>query len=224
MAASQDGNTAFVTDRASGLVSIVDLRSRSVLRTQRAAAANLYPVVSPTGQDLFVAGEGSRDILVLDAAGQLKRTIPAGPASTGVGFSPTGDVVYLPRHDKNELAILDAASGAAKGSVSLPGAPSGLGISRDGTKAYVALKSMDRVAVVDLTKRSLITQVSVESGPTRVAVSPLQPKPQSVPMPGALPNTGGESSPPLPAAAALVVGLLVLGTGLAAWRRTRARL
>jgi len=194
VAASADGSVAFVADRSSGLVSMVDLKNRAVVRTYQAAAGKHYLALSPapSGQELLVTGDSGDELMAVDAnSGQLKRTITLGPASGAAGFSPTGELAYIPRLGRAEVAIVNTTSGAPTGSISLQSQPAGLGISRDGKKGYVALTDKDLVAVMDLVQKSVIAQVPVESGPTAVAVSPLQTKPQPVVMPGALPNTGG---------------------------------
>jgi len=227
VAAAPDGTTAFVADGASGTITMVDLKNRAVIRTINTQPGRRFPSLSPapTSAELLVAGDAGDQLQVVDAeTGRLKRTLQVSPASAAAVFSPTGELAYLPRLGRAEVTIVSTASGNSVGSISLPGEPAGIGISRDGAKAFVAIPSKDQVAVLDLTQKKVSALVSVDSGPTRVAVSPLQSRPQPIVMPGALPNTGGG---PADQPSSLLIGAVLAAVGLAviigarrlSWRR-----
>jgi YVTN family beta-propeller protein len=191
LAALADGSAAYVESPTTGIVSTVDLRKRLVSGTVDAGEGNHYIAASPTGQQVAVASSKGANLLILDAVtGRVVRTVAAGQASGAPAFSPTGDLVYVPRASSNDMAIVSLGSGSVTGTIPLSGHPSAIGVTKDGRRAYVALKDKDRVAVADLTNRTVVTEIAVDKSPASLAMSPLQPKSEGVPLPSSLPNTG----------------------------------
>src|SRR5262245_46064541 len=104
-------------------------------------------VLSPDGTLVAVVTGSNfnpRALHLIDVATRsLKQTIPIGNSFVGVGFSPTGDRIYVGGGAGNDVRFFrKQADGTfvADGTVAIAGAaPSGLAVSSNGSLLYVAL-------------------------------------------------------------------------------------
>ncbi len=88
-----------------------------------------------------------------------------------LALSADGTTLYATDRTADSLAIIDAAKGTVKKSVSIP-EPTGLALSPDGSAVYVASASADRVYEVDTEKMKVRGSLAVGRAPAGIAVSP----------------------------------------------------
>jgi YVTN family beta-propeller protein len=91
--------------------------------------------VSPDGQTMYVSDSGKADQII------------TGVDSQGVG---------------NTVSVIDTATGAVTGSVTVGNAPAGVAFSPDGTTAYVANSQDSTVSVVDVASGTATNTINVE--------------------------------------------------------------
>jgi len=105
----------------------------------------------------------------------VKQTIAIANSFVGVGFSPSGDKIYVgggPSNDVKLFSRAPAGTFAAAGTIPIAGAaPSGLSLSPDGTRLYVALNLTNQVAVIDTTTSTIVQRVAVGTYPYTTVVS-----------------------------------------------------
>ena len=91
MAFSPDGKRAFVANRLSDTVSVIDVESRKVIETIKAGDEPHGVMTDAEGKRLYVLNTSSDDISVIDAQ-SLKwiKTLSAGKAPWSLALSPDG--------------------------------------------------------------------------------------------------------------------------------------
>ena len=93
MAISPDGRTAVTSNFGEGTLSVIDVATRTVTRTQPvlggAGAAQVTILFSPDGERLYVAQTAPGVIVEVDLAeGELLGMLGAGTGSDGLAISP----------------------------------------------------------------------------------------------------------------------------------------
>jgi YVTN family beta-propeller protein len=138
--------------------------------------------LSPNHQLLAVvtgSNFASRALHLIDVnTGSVKQTIGINNSFVGVGFSPSGDKIYVGGGTNDVKVFSSTAGGTYAAAVPptipvTPGspAPSGLSVTPDGTRVYVALNLANAVAVINTATSAIVTRVPVGTYPYTTMVS-----------------------------------------------------
>ncbi len=183
VAFSPDGRKAYVANRISSSVSMINTATNSLITaTSTGTSVPVSGVVtSPDGKRVYVAN-GSNGIKVLDAANlTVIDTIPmnAGGGAhanpQGIAISQDGRLLYVSDNsDGGAATVLEIASKNAIASLSLGtgSTPMGIAPSPDGTHAYIAFSGLNEIDVFDPFSNSVTGVISVGSSPVGIAVTP----------------------------------------------------
>lgn len=131
VAVSPDGRFLYVAACGSNLVAKIDLKHEVVLEkfgTPLAETTNV--VVTPDGRHVLVAGDHGR-LLVLDADDGDDRKIAIGGDLAAVALSPDGATAYVAVYDRNEIAVVDLASGSVTDRLATGPGPIALAVTAD---------------------------------------------------------------------------------------------
>jgi len=137
-------------------------------------------VLSPNGALMAVVTGSNfnpRALHIIDVARHtLKQTISIGNSFVGVGFSPSGDRIWVGGGAGNDVKVfrqLPDGSYTADGTIAISGgsAPSGLSLNANGTRVYIALNQTNQVAVIDTATRAILTRVPVGTYPYTTVIS-----------------------------------------------------
>ncbi|HEX3702270.1 MAG TPA: YncE family protein, partial [Vicinamibacterales bacterium] len=138
--------------------------------------------LSPNHQLLAVvtgSNFASRALHLIDVStGTLNQTISINNSFVGVGFSPSGNKIYV-GGGTNDVKVFSLTAGGTYAAAVPPTipvtpgspAPSGLSVSPDGTRVYVALNQANAVAVIDTATSAVVTRVAVGTYPYTTVVS-----------------------------------------------------
>ncbi|MBC7843343.1 MAG: hypothetical protein H7099_13565 [Gemmatimonadaceae bacterium] len=186
VATSRDGMSAFTTNLAAMSVSAIDVPSRTVRATYPVGARIEGLAVTPDSREVWVGGNESHTVYVLDGAtGRVITTIEGfgmpyrigitPDAKTAIVSDPGGEKIHIvdvPTHTVRHVIDVPAIS-PSEGATAVPASPQGVTIARDGRTAFVTLKAVGRVAVVDIETGSIRTTLRVGAGSDGVGYSPL---------------------------------------------------
>lgn len=180
----------YVTNEASGDLTVIDGPSRAVVSTRPLGKRPRGLQVQPDGRGLLITLSGApvappgvdestlpppdkaADGIGLFAfgAGRVERILRGVPNPEQVAVSASGRV-YAPCEDRGSVVVLRADSGARLAEIPVGDEPEGIALGPDGARAYVAIEGENRLAVIDTGAARVIGSVPVGQRPRSVAVS-----------------------------------------------------
>lgn len=176
-AVTPDRKTLLVTNNGSGTISVVDLKSLSVVATialPRGSAPDGI-VLTKDGTTAYVTNflpQGAAVFVIDIASRTVTATIPAEPFPPQVKLTPDGTQAWITSIFGNSVSIIDTLTSKQVGRQLVQGAW-GIAFNRTGTRAYVASSQLGgNVTVIDTTTYKILATIPVGPFPRDVAVSP----------------------------------------------------
>lgn len=173
VAASPDGNKAYLAFAGPDVIEVFDLPSKSVIATIPTGATPAGVAVSPDGGKIYVANELGNSVSVIDASTNLVTATlfpPGFSTPLGIAISPDGSRVYLVNRGNNTVSVVRTADFGMDATIAVGAGPVGIAISPDGKQAYVAQSTGNSVGQIGGT--FTLTLAKVGTGIGRVTSSP----------------------------------------------------
>ncbi len=159
IAITPDGSRLFAVQVLGMALSVVDLKTREVIRTISLPAEGYTAAMSPDGSLVYVSLWGGSKVVVFDAATlERRREIAVGEHPNALAFSKDGSRLFVACANTNAVWAVDTARGEAIEQISIalypqapPGStPNALAVSPDGRTLLVANADNNTLAVVDV--------------------------------------------------------------------------
>jgi YVTN family beta-propeller protein len=186
------GPRLYVTNEISGDLSVIDLRTSSVVATIPVGKRPRGVRVSPDRTTLYVALSGSPiagpgvdestlpppdrrsdGIGVIDVrSGKLLKTLAAGSDPEQLAVSTDGRRLFVANEDAGEVSVVDVASASVIRRIAVGGEPEGVDLSPDGRWVYVTSEEDNQVAVIDTESLALAATLPVGARPRSTAFMP----------------------------------------------------
>lgn len=122
VAVSADNRWVFVTNRAEGTTSVVDVRTMRKAGDVASGAAPQSVAWSPLANNAVAIGADGA-ITFIDPVRRHTVTMKAAPGIDRIRFSPDGRLGFIPNRTRNTVEILDAASGRIVQTADIGGQP-----------------------------------------------------------------------------------------------------
>ena len=174
-----DGKTAVFTCEFAGRVAVVDVASRTLLRTIDMPVRHTHMgpqdiKLSPDGQRCYVADSDQGSLWVLDgAATKVLGEVKIGAGTHGIYPSRDGSVLYVTARIAGSVTVLDPVSGAVKAVWPIPGgSPDMGGVTSDGSQLWLSGRYSKEVYVLSTTDGHLLARIPVGNGPHGLCVWP----------------------------------------------------
>jgi len=174
-----DGRTAVFTCEFAGRVAVVDVASRTLLRTIDMPVRHTHMgpqdiKLSPDGQRFYVADSDQGSLWVLDgAATKVIGEIPIGAGTHGIYPSRDASVLYVTARIAGSVTVLDPVSGAVKAVWPIPGgSPDMGGVTADGSQLWLSGRYNKEVYVLSTADGHLLARIPVGNGPHGLCVWP----------------------------------------------------
>jgi YVTN family beta-propeller protein len=176
-AITPDGQWVYVTDAATGDLSVIELQTRRVVDRVHVGTGAHHLAISPNFRRAWVAlGETARTIVVLDTSNPgrpwvVGRIHPRVPAHD-LAFAPSGHTVWVSSASAPFVSVLDSATGRLVATI-----PAGPGPQHVAFGAYAHAPAFitsgygSRLEAVDVATRRILRRVSVPYGSFNVATS-----------------------------------------------------
>lgn len=180
IASSRDGKRAFTTNIAAMSVSAIDVPTKAVRATFPIQARVEGLAVSPDGREVWVGGNESHLVYVLNGeTGAIQHTIEGFGMPYRIGITPDNRTAVISDPGAEKIHLVDVATHARRATIEVPAmengqpsSPQGVTMARDGKTAFVTLKAAGRVAVVDLASARILKTLQVGAGSDGVGFSP----------------------------------------------------
>jgi YVTN family beta-propeller protein len=175
-----DGRTAVFTCEFDGRVAVVDLVTRSVLRTidMPVRHTRMGPQdikLAPDGSVFYVADSDEGGVWVIDgAATEVLGQIPTGRGAHGLYLSRDATQLYVTNRLDSSVSVLDSYTGAVRTTWIIPGgaSPDMGNVTADGTQLWLSGRYSRAVYVLSTVDGHLIRTIDVGDGPHGLCVWP----------------------------------------------------
>ncbi|MBK7717259.1 MAG: beta-propeller fold lactonase family protein [Gemmatimonadetes bacterium] len=157
-------------------VAIVDVATRTTIKTIPAGSDPEEFDLSADGTRLFVSNEDADSASIVDlASGRPVANVKVGDEPEGVTVAPDGKTVWVTGETDHDITGFDAATGAIVARIDVLGQrPRSIGFLPDGSRAYVTNEMSGTVSVVDMVARTTLRQITMptDSRPMSIVVTP----------------------------------------------------
>lgn len=173
---SPKGDRAYVTDRGSARVTVVDTDRWTVVTDIEAGHGVEGVALTPDGRRLLVANRDDHDLHVIDTA-ELRRVaaVKVGQSPVRVACSPDGRVALVSHRDSGDVHVVNLATLAVVARIGVGKEPGGMAFSEDSSRAFVANSGSGTVSVIDLAAMRVIATHEAGKGPdgmVRIRLAP----------------------------------------------------
>ncbi len=180
VATTENGSRAYTTNIAAMTVSAIEVADRRVRATFPVMARIEGIAVTPSGSEVWVGGNESHAVYVLDGeTGAILHTLSGFGMAYRIGITPDGRTAVVSDPGAEKIHLVDVATHAVRAVIDVPpmadgqpSSPQGVTVARDGRTAFVTLKAAAKVAVVDLTSARIVKTLPVGAGSDGVGFSP----------------------------------------------------
>src|SRR5262245_5936264 len=182
----------FVTNEASGDLSVIDAETQAVITTAPLGKRPRGIKASPDGKTLYVALSGSPSAppgtdesklpppdRSADGIGEVdadtykvRRVIHAGNDPEQLDISADGKRLYVANEDAAQVSVVDLESGSVVTAVKMGEEPEGVTISPDGRVVYVTSEDEGAVYAIDTTTNKVLKKVPVGHRPRSIGFLP----------------------------------------------------
>jgi DNA-binding beta-propeller fold protein YncE len=153
-------------DPAKGGVTVIDVHSRSMLKSFITGSGHHEIAFSSDSRYAFVTNRDGGTLSIIDAAEmRLVKTLDVGPHPLSVAYSPLSQAVYVADGEEGTVRVIDARSHQLRHTVK---AEQGLGpmrFSNDGRYGIVLNTLESQALVIDASTDTLIHRIAVAAEP-----------------------------------------------------------
>jgi DNA-binding beta-propeller fold protein YncE len=174
-----DGRTAVLTCEFAGRVAVVDVASRTLLRTIDMPVRHTHMgpqdvKLAPDGSRFYVADSDEGGLWVLDgAATHVVGEIPTGAGAHGLYLSRDARELYVSNRVAGSISVLDARTGSPITTWRIPhSSPDMGGVTADGSQLWLSGRYDREVYVISTSDGHLIARIPVAEGPHGLCVWP----------------------------------------------------
>ena len=160
---------AYVANKYSDDVSVLDLGSNNVIKTILVGDNPVHVAVTPNGKFAYVSVYSSDYVAVIDTATNfVVYNIPVA-SPWGIAISPDGKLAYVGSQSGGLTSVIDLSTNSVIDTISSFSSRD-IAISKDGTRLYGAKDGY--VNVADPATNTIIASIPTGASPVGIAVSP----------------------------------------------------
>ncbi|MGC1415228.1 MAG: hypothetical protein WA817_08105 [Candidatus Acidiferrum sp.] len=172
---SPDGSRAYTANVSAGSVSVLDLKSRSLITVIPVAKTVQRICITPDGKRVFTHDQDSPRIAVIDTATNKVASWISVP-STVYSSSPTPDGRKLIANSHvGKLFVIDLASDKLDESFDIPPAIGEVLVTPDGKLAFISCPQAGVIEVFDVQNNKLLEPIKLTRGVDGLAWAPAIP-------------------------------------------------
>ncbi len=175
LAITPDGREAWVCNDYVGIVSVIDLASKTVVaNVSILGRATPHIAITPDGTEAWVVNPHEKLVSVINIASRtlVNSSIPIGSVGAYLAFTPDGKQAWVCNVGDNNLSIIDTASRTPIGLVPVGVNPLDIAMTPDGKQAWVTNAGGTTVSVIDTSFSHPTVNIFVGIAPNRIAMTP----------------------------------------------------
>jgi YVTN family beta-propeller protein len=168
----RSGRRAYVFNRKTNSISVIDVANRSVVATVTTDAEPIFGQFSLDGSRLYVIFGGSGFMSVFSAPGMgLLKKVFVGLGASAIRVDPRTDMVYVAQAADRRVSVFDTLSPMPVDDFAVEGAVSWMAIDDLPNSIITLTPAGGKASVFDLTSRTLRAVMEVGANPFTVKVA-----------------------------------------------------
>jgi YVTN family beta-propeller protein len=161
-----DPSTLPPADRSADGIGVIDLESRTLMRTLPSGQDPEAFDISPDGRTLYISNEETAEMTALDLeTGEFKGVVKVGEEPEGVGVRPDGGVVYVTCEETNEVVAVDTRTLEVIAHMPTGGRPRWVLFTPDGSRAFVSAEVGGNIAEIDAQRHEILGAIPITAPP-----------------------------------------------------------
>jgi hypothetical protein len=154
----------YVTELGNNSLGVVDLKSRSVLRTLDDFSEPQGVLYLPSADQVYVANGGNGGLTILSGGDlSIVKRIDLGADADNIRLDPATNQVVV-GYGTGKLAFLDPASGAKAADIALPGHPESFQFDAAGSRVFVNVPEAHEIAAADRATAKIVAHWRQDDG------------------------------------------------------------
>ena len=167
------GKRAYVANRGSGTVSIVDIKKLSVVRHVDVGPGPEGIAATPDGSLILVALRRADEMVALKTrSGSIVMRIPAGRTPIRVAVTPDSRRSLISNRESNDVTVIDLESEEVQATIPVGQSPGGLVIDPNGELAFICNNASNTVSIISIPQLAVIGEIPVGAHPDGIAYVP----------------------------------------------------
>lgn len=150
-AITPDGRYVLSTHPTRGNVSVVDLQTKTAVRTVATGPAPNFTLITRDGKRGFVTNTGNGTLSEIDlATWMVTRTLEAGPGPEHAVFSIDEKTIFVANPQAAKVSVVDLASAKVIKTIPVGKGAHGIDLSDDGMTLFVSSRADNTLAGIDV--------------------------------------------------------------------------
>ena len=179
MAMSPSGDTIYTanvdgSDNAASTVSVIDTRTRSLMKVITGFNGSEGVAASPDGRTVYATSIRSNVLSVIDAqTNQVTHTVSVGGGPQGVRAAPDSSAIYVANSGAGTVSVVDSATLSVVRTVQVGQTADEVAVSADSAHVYATNFDSDSISDIKTATGAVVATVKVGSQPHGIAVGRL---------------------------------------------------
>jgi YVTN family beta-propeller protein len=154
---------AYVTNRSTGNVSVIDTSTNAVVATVPVGGAPIAVAITPNAAFAYVTNLSTDKVSVINTStNTVVATVPVGDGPQGVAITPDGALAYVTNSGSNSVSVINTSTNTVVATVPVGNFPVGISITPNGTHAYVVNSfPVGSFSVIDTSTNTVVVTVPV---------------------------------------------------------------
>jgi YVTN family beta-propeller protein len=170
---SADGSHLILSCEYTGRIVLVDLTTRSIVKSLHVGGSSTDVRLSPDGTTVYVANQQRNGIDVLDASTlNYLKFIPLGHGAHGVAISRDATRLFVTDRLAGTLSVVDLATNAVAATWKIGGSPDMIAVSPDGSQLWISNRFATTISVINSTNGNVLATIDVGLHPHGLAYWP----------------------------------------------------
>jgi YVTN family beta-propeller protein len=157
-----DGRHVYITNSGSNDVSLVDLKTQTLVQSIPVGAAPYGAAITGDGKKLLVGNRDDNAVSLIQTANNaVTKTITVGVKPLRIAINPSGTKAYVVNSGDNSVSVIDLSTGNVATTISVGTTPRYAAITPDGNHVYVVNSASDEVFIIDAATDKVLRTINV---------------------------------------------------------------
>ena len=157
-----DGLHVYIINSGSNDVSLVDLKTQTLVQSIPVGAAPYGAAITGDGKTLLIGNRDDNTVSLIQTANNaVTKTITVGVKPLRIAINPSGTKAYVVNSGDNSVSVIDLSTGKVVTTISVGITPRYAAITPDGNHVYVVNSASNEVFIIDAATDKVLRTINV---------------------------------------------------------------